>query len=124
TRGVGSTPEARLTGSITGLSLLKIGTGALEIAAPLTAAVDVAAGTLILSGNNTSGAPSSASGGALRIGSPTGLSANTNVNLSGGGVLEGSAAFTSLSRNIGTSAGQIRWTGDGGFSATGADFTV
>jgi autotransporter-associated beta strand protein len=46
-----------------------------------------------------------------------------NIQLTHGGVLEVSDN-TTVSRNVGTGAGAIQWTGDGGFSAYGATRTV
>src|SRR5262249_39676316 len=60
--------------------------------------------------------------GALRLGNAAALPATSNVQLNGG-VLE----LTSSSPNsftTGTGAGQVQWTGDGGFAAFGANATL
>jgi autotransporter-associated beta strand protein len=59
----------------------------------------------------------SGSGGALLDTTATGAGAG-NVVLTGGAVLE--LTDTDCTRNMGTAAGAIQWTGDGGFSAYGA----
>jgi fibronectin-binding autotransporter adhesin len=78
------------------------------------------AGTLVLSGTNTYTGSTIVSGGVLRVGSASNLPSTTNLQLNGG-VLElaGDIALTA-----GTGAGQMRWTGSGGFSAFGGDRTV
>jgi len=60
--------------------------------------------------------------GAVRANGATVYSAGNTV-LGGGGVLELGAAGN-FTGSIGTAAGQIRWIGDGGFSAFGAERTV
>ena len=73
-------------------------------------------GTLNISATNTYSGPTVIEGGALR----GTISANSNTQFAGG-VRELTGNFTS---NLGTGAGQYRWTGDGGFSASGADRSV
>ena len=75
-------------------------------------------GTSILSGTNTYSGTTLVSAGILRVTSAGALSANSNLNLTGGGVLELGAA--DLTRSLGTGANQVRWTGNGGFAAFGA----
>ena len=62
-------------------------------------------------------------GGAWQANDGGGLPAASNLALSGGGVLQsdGPANFT---RTAGTAAGQVQWTGDGGFAANGGRLTV
>lgn len=72
-------------------------------------------GTLNLTGSNTYTGDTEIRGGALRGNISTG---NLVLN---GGVRELTA---NLSAALGTGAGQVRWTGDGGFSASGANRTV
>lgn len=82
------------------------------------------------SGNNWNGATTVADG-VLRISSSAnalagGFTTNGytggNLNLAGG-VLEIGVA-TTFARQLGTGSDQVRWTGDGGFSAYGANRTV
>ncbi len=85
-------------------------------------------GVVTLSGTNTYSGATIISGGALRVTTAGSLSANSNLQLNGG-VLEiagdlngGTTGDFSQSRGVG--AGQVQWTGDGGFSASGANRTV
>lgn len=73
-------------------------------------------GTLNLTGSNTYTGATEIRGGALR----GNISSNSNLVLNGG-VRELTA---NLSATLGTGAGQLRWTGDGGFSASGANRSV
>lgn len=73
-------------------------------------------GTLNLTGSNNYSGATEIQGGALR-GS---ISSNSNLVFNGG-VRELTVNFTG---NLGTSGGQVRWAGDGGFSASGSDRTV
>ncbi|MGH3582735.1 MAG: beta strand repeat-containing protein, partial [Mycobacterium sp.] len=84
--------------------IIKAGTGVLEFT-----------GT-----NNTYSGSTVISAGALRVSSLGNLPSTSNVQLNGG-VLElaGSVALVP-----GTGAGQVQWTGSGGFSASGASRTV
>ena len=85
-------------------------------------------GVVTLSGTNTYSGATLISGGALRVTTAGSLSTNSNLQLNGG-VLEiagdlngGTNGDFSQSRGVG--AGQVQWTGDGGFSASGANRTV
>jgi autotransporter-associated beta strand protein len=73
-------------------------------------------GTLSLSGANTYTGATEIRGGALR--GTVSTAANLNLN---GGVVEIANDFT---WGLGTGAGQVRWTGDGGFSAHTNNRTV
>ncbi len=77
---------------------------------------------LVLSGDNTHSAATRITGGLLRADSTTALG-NGNLALDGGGIL-GLGAGDLVNRTIGTSDNQLRWTGDGGFAAFGADRVV
>ena len=77
-------------------------------------------GTLSLTANNTYTGPTRISGGALRA-SNTNQIDGTNLQLNGG-VLE--LAGFNMTRNLGTGADQLQWTGSGGFAAVGANRTV
>jgi autotransporter-associated beta strand protein len=89
--------------------------------ATTTALYKGGAGTLALTTRGGSGALGIYEG-ALRANGATVYSAGNTV-LGGGGVLELGAAGT-FTGATGTAAGQIRWIGDGGFSAFGAERTV
>lgn len=78
--------------------------------------VKTGAGTLNLSGTNTYAGDTEIRAGALR----GNISGSSNLVLAGG-VRELTGDFTG---SLGTGAGQVRWTGDGGFSASGGDRTV
>ena len=60
-------------------------------------------------------------GGALRPAAGT-LSPSSNLVLAGG-VYEGTGAAT-FSFPLGTGGGQVRWGGNGGFSASGGKLTL
>jgi len=79
--------------------------------------VKTGAGTLDLTGTNDYTGATEIKGGALR----GNVSSGSNLQLNGG-VRELNAASTTLA--LGTGAGQVRWTGSGGFSAHTADSTV
>jgi len=86
------------------------------------------AGTLVLSATNTYGGTTIIGGGALQATDGVGLPTNSNLVLSGslaqngyGAVFQSSGAF---SRTVGAGAGQVQWTGDGGFAANGGPLTV
>ncbi|MCX5771261.1 MAG: autotransporter-associated beta strand repeat-containing protein, partial [Candidatus Hydrogenedentes bacterium] len=86
--------------------------------------VKAGAGTLSLTGSNSHTGATTISGGVLRAGLGSGLPNASNLvfgGTCGGGVWEGSGTF---SRSLGTGAGQVQWTGDGGFSAYGGALTV
>jgi autotransporter-associated beta strand protein len=95
--------DATLSGNLTGTGtsgLVKTGTG-----------------TLNLTGTNTFNGTTELRAGALR----GNLSANSNLQLNGG-VLEVTAATAPTV--LGAGAGQVQWTGSGGFAASGAPRTV
>ncbi len=79
-------------------------------------------GTLILSNVNTYTGSTTAGGGVLRADYGTGLPSATGVlYLNGSGVLETSGTIT---RNLGTGAGNIAFSGSGGFAARGGALGV
>ncbi len=85
-------------------------------------------GTLSLTGNNTYDGATEIAGGALRITQAADLSASTNVVFNGGvlelaGDLNGGTTGD-YSASLGTANGNVGWTGDGGFAASGAARTV
>lgn len=73
-------------------------------------------GTLNLTGTNSYSGATVIQGGALR----GNVSSSSNLVLDGG-VRELTGNFTG---SLGTGAGQVRWAGDGGFSASGSNRTV
>ncbi len=84
------------------------------------------AGTTVFGGANTYTAPTVLLDGTLRATNGVGLPVGSNLVLAGpdrlgGGVLESSGVF---SRPLGSGAGQVRWTGSGGFAAQGGALTV
>jgi len=89
-----------------------------------------AGGTFTLSGNNTyAGDTLIRNGNTVRVGSATALSANSFLRFGGGtNIVELTAA--NFSREVGTSAGQVRFhagadgAGSSGFAAVNADRTV
>ena len=86
-------------------------------------------GTLSLTGNNTYDGAIEIAGGALRITEAADLSASTNVVLNGGvleiaGDLNGTGTAGDYSASLGAANGNIGWTGNGGFAASGAARTV
>ncbi len=96
-------------------SLTKVGYGVVELANSgnsYTGATIITAGALRITGADT----------ALSGGFATGAPSGGNLQLNGG-VLEIGVA-TSFTRALGTSADQVQWTGDGGFSAFGGNRTV
>ena len=60
-------------------------------------------------------------GARLRANDGDGLPTKSLLNLTNAGVLETSGTFT---RYVGTTNGQVEWTGSGGFAAVGAPLTV
>ena len=75
-------------------------------------------GTVILSGANTYSGTTLLSAGILRLSSAGALSPNSNLVLSGSGILE--LAAGDLTRAVGTGANQVQWTGAAGVGALGA----
>ncbi len=87
--------------------------------------------TTRLSGNNNYGGQTRIEGGVLLADSANALSPNSNVILSGGGILGLGTGNSTFTRSLGTAAGQVRWTwtggvsgSSGGFAAYGSDATV
>ncbi len=81
----------------------------------------VGAGTVVLGGANTYTGATIINEGELRLTNTSALSASTNVQLAGGVLELGAANYTAA---LGTGAGQVQFTSDGGFSAYGAARTV
>ena len=86
------------------------------------------AGTLILSGSNTYNGTTTIASGVLQAVDGVGLPSTSNLVLSGsiaqtgvGAVLQSSGTFD---RSMGTAAGQLQWSGDGGFAASGGSLLV
>ena len=85
------------------------------------ALVKIGAGTLVLGGNNTYSVGTVVNAGVLRINGVSSLPTTTALTLNGGVLGLGVADFT---RALGTAAGQVQFTGSGGFAAYGADRNV
>ncbi|WP_159462722.1 autotransporter outer membrane beta-barrel domain-containing protein [Nitrosovibrio sp. Nv4] len=85
-------------------------------------------GRMILSGNNTYTGATTVSQGILQLGSAGALSSGSNLVFNGavgtGGSIELTAASGDFTRNLGTGAGQVQWTGDGGFQSSDTDRIV
>ncbi|HEX8524978.1 MAG TPA: autotransporter-associated beta strand repeat-containing protein [Tepidisphaeraceae bacterium] len=125
TAGVGTLPEGELASGVSSGHLVKSGAGTLLISGDIKSFVTLtnSGGLTILSGNNDYYNPTTINSGTVRIGSATGLSASSNLNFNGG-VLEGSAAFNTFTRTLGSANNAVQFTGSGGFSASGSDLTV
>lgn len=95
--------DARIRGAIANGSLIKSGSGTLE-----------------LSGNNTYTGQTQINGGALLISSGQSLG-NGNLSLNVGTVILNSGDFT---RSLGTGVGQVTFANAGGFAAYGANRVV
>jgi autotransporter-associated beta strand protein len=87
-------------------------------------------GTLDLTGVNTYAGQTKVSGGVLRLSNanalPGGIGSTggtSNLNLVGG-VVELTVASGDFARGLGTGVSQVRFTGSGGFSASGAERSV
>ncbi len=88
-------------------------------------------GVLAFTNTNTYVSTTTMEAGVLRASDGVGLSANSNVRFTSGGVLETAGTFN---RTLGTTAGRVQWlagwngmsngTGSGGFAAYGAPLTV
>ncbi|SFN74018.1 autotransporter outer membrane beta-barrel domain-containing protein [Nitrosospira briensis] len=86
------------------------------------------AGRMALSGNNTYTGVTTVTQGVLQLGSAGALSAGSNLVFNGavgaGGSIELTGASGDFTRSLGMGAGQVRWTGDGGFQSSGSDRVV
>lgn len=92
--------------------------GALDLAL-----VQAGTGTTTLThANNTYTGKTYVTGGVLRVDQVGALSASSNLVLDGG--VLGLNYGTTFTRTLGTGAGQVQFTGSGGFAAYGADRTV
>ncbi len=83
---------------------------------------------MTLSGNNTYTGATTVTKGFLQLGSTGALSSGSNLVFGGaagtGGSIELTSASGDFTRSLGAGAGQVRWTGDGGFQSHGSDRTV
>jgi len=78
-------------------------------------------GVQILSGTNTHTGDTRIEGGLLQYNGAAAFSANSNVKVDGGVIGVGAG---NLNANLGSGAGQIQFTGDGGFAASGENRSV
>lgn len=78
-------------------------------------------GTWVLTNSNTYTGETIVNGGLLRIDNAAALGGG-NLDVSGGVLGLGAGDMTT--RAVGTGAGQVQWTGSGGFAAFGAERTV
>lgn len=85
-------------------------------------------GRMTLSGNNSYTGATTVTQGILQLGSAGALSPGSNLLFNGaagtGGSIELTGASGDFTRNLGTGAGQVQWTGDGGFQSSGTDRIV
>jgi autotransporter-associated beta strand protein len=88
--------------------------------ATTTTALDAMWGVVELNGTNSYEGTTTIRSGVLRAVSGTGLPTNSLLSFNGG-VYEGSGSFA---RTIANSAGNVYWTGNGGFAAYGGKLTV
>ncbi|MEP6671567.1 MAG: autotransporter-associated beta strand repeat-containing protein [Chthoniobacter sp.] len=119
------------SGSITlGAGTLTVGNATYFSSATFSGAIS-GAGSVIkgtnpytqgLNGANVYTGATTINGGALMADSGVGLPTASNLVLNGG-VLQNYSA-TTFTRSLGTGAGQVQWTGSGGFSAQGNNLTV
>jgi fibronectin-binding autotransporter adhesin len=119
------------TGSIVSTSITDNGTLAVNRSNNLTYAgvisgtggvTKAGAGTLELPATNTYSGPTAVSGGGLRADDGIGLPTSSNLTLNGGVLY---TAATSITRTLGTGAGQIQLTGGfSGFSTRGAALAI
>lgn len=81
--------------------------------------------TVHLSGSNSYTGPTTITQGRLQLDSGSALSAGSNLIFNGtsatGGVLQLTTASGNFSRSVGAGAGQVQWTGDGGFTSSNAN---
>jgi fibronectin-binding autotransporter adhesin len=81
-------------------------------------------GVVILSGNNSYTGPTTITQGMLQLGSAGALSANSNLVFNGiagsGGAIQLTSGSGNFTRALGGSAGQVQWSGDGGFRSSGS----
>lgn len=82
----------------------------------------VGEGLVVFGANNTYTGATIIEGGALRVNNTNRID-GSNITLNGG-VLEIASGFGPFTRGLGSGGNNVRWTGDGGFSAFGADATV
>ena len=129
---LGATGAFTYSGNLTPGSngyLLGGGGGVLTVSSLLSGANALTVnGNVVLSGNNTYSGATTIIGGDLQAVDGVGLPASSNLVFNGnvaatgmGAVFQGSGTF---SRALGTGAGQVQWTGDGGFAANGSPLTV
>jgi autotransporter-associated beta strand protein len=98
--------DARLSGNLGGSgSFLKTGDGVIE-----------------LTGSNTYSGGTELQAGGLLLGGANALSENSLLTISNFSVVRLGAG--DFARPLGTGAGEVRWTGSGGFAAVGADRLV
>lgn len=82
------------------------------------------AGRMVLSGNNTYTGVTTVTQGILQLGSAGALSTGSNLVFNGaigtGGSIELTGVSGDFTRGLGMGAGQVHWTGDGGFQSSGS----
>jgi len=117
-------------GTLGAMGLAMSGSGTQVLTAPLfgLSSLTVYSGRLLVSGSNGYTCATTISGGALQAVDGVGLPASSNLVFSGslaetgiGAVFQTSGTF---SRTLGSGAGQVQWSGDGGFAANGGPLTV
>jgi fibronectin-binding autotransporter adhesin len=131
--GNGGTVTNGLSGSLGALMLSPTGgsttfSGTIQDGAGQVALVLAGSGMQVLTGTNSYSGATTISAGALSAIDGVGLPTTSNLVFAGSLAQTGfGAVFISsgtFSRAVGTAAGQVQWTGDGGFAAVGGPLTL
>jgi len=87
----------------------------------------VGPGLIVLTNRDNRWTTTELNAGVLRVTDSPALGGGSNLVFNGGnwgGILELTSGYGDFSANLGTGAGQVRWVGNGGFSAFGSPRTV
>ena len=116
-----TTGPATLTANVAGANVFINSSNITETGGNVISFTKSGTGAQALAGVNSFSGPTLITAGALRVVNAPPSSPNSNIQLNGG-VIE--AGFADLALTTGTGGAQVRWTGDGGFSAAGAPRNV